>query len=250
MLSIKCTVDYTHFVLEYVFDCMQTTESQKPPNNRNTISAGCTIQMENIPSEADVSQLMTGVECALTKFLWPAEGFQNESWPERFSAAFPVDDKHGLYLLFSRYCQGVRWCAEELPTVVEQKFEYWMLDWRSDDTFMNSLQVKNYIDQMQGVAVSTCMYEFLNMQAGYKLNNTDLPWSDTEQRASEMLKDIYYSDANPVLHALYVHFKLDTCDEFIEYQANFIIEVVDVLGSHATVWGIHSIDCTSAITDC
>ncbi|KAG5191332.1 hypothetical protein JKP88DRAFT_251660 [Tribonema minus] len=117
------------------------------------------------------------------QMLWPTNGFQMSTWQQRYASVFENDE---VYAFARAYARGERF--GRVDDNVAEFFRFAMCDWRDQASFVRSLQVKNYIEAfVEDQEYYHPAVELLEHLDDIASNNTDFPWVNVYDKASEFM---------------------------------------------------------------
>ena len=139
--------------------------------------------------------------------LWSPVGFFSDStFEENIERLLPSGDIRDRV---KEFFEGKRWHISELSEECREKFEFFMLDYRSGACFMHSRQVDDYALRVLNINLRKKMPERDN---SVLMNDTLFEWSDTIEKAREFVNEEIPTGADMVMYLL---FKCSTDHEFI-----------------------------------
>ena len=132
----------------------------------------------------------------LWNMLWtPPVFFKGNTFNENLDRLLP----HGeIRDRFKEFFQGSRWHISELSEECREKFEFFMLDYRSCACFVHSSQVDDYASRVLKINL-----ELDERSKSVLINETTFDWSDTVEKACEFIKDEIPTGADSVMYLLF-----------------------------------------------
>ena len=132
----------------------------------------------------------------LWNMLWtPPVFFKGNTFNENLDRLLP----HGeIRDRFKEFFQGSRWNISELSEECREKFEFFMLDYRSCACFVHSSQVDDYASRV--LKIDMKLYE---RSKSVLINETMFDWSDTVEKACEFINDEIPTGADSVMYLLF-----------------------------------------------
>ena len=139
--------------------------------------------------------------------LWSPVGFFSDStFEENIDRLLPSGDIRDRV---KEFFEGKRWHISELSEECREKFEFFMLDYRSGACFVHSRQVDDYALRVLNINLRKKNRKRYN---SVLMNDTLFEWSDTIEKAREFVNEEIPTGADMVMYLL---FKCSTADEFI-----------------------------------
>ena len=143
----------------------------------------------------------------LWNMLWSPDGFLSDStFDKNINRLLPSGDIRDRV---KEFFEGKRWHISELSEECREKFEFFMLDYRSGACFVHSRQVDDYALRVLNINLGKKMPERDN---SVLMNDTLFEWSDTIEKAREFVNEEIPTGADMVMYLL---FKCSTDHEFI-----------------------------------
>ena len=129
--------------------------------------------------------------------LWSPDGFFSDStFEENIDRLLPSGEIRDRV---KEFFDGKRWHISELSEECREKFEFFMLDYRSGACFVHSRQVDDYALRVLNINLGEIIYEWDN---SVLTNDTLFDWSDTIEKAREFVKEEIPTGADTVMYLL------------------------------------------------
>ena len=133
----------------------------------------------------------------LWNMLWPPVGFCSDStFEENIDRLLPRGEIRDR---FKQFFEGKRWHISELGEECREKFEFFMLDYRSGACFVHSRQVDDYAFRVLKIDLGAKLPDRGN---SVLMNDTAFDWSDTVEKAREFVKEKIPTGADTVMYLL------------------------------------------------
>jgi len=145
----------------------------------------------------------------LWKMLWPPiEFFSDSTFEENIDRLLPCGEIRDR---FKQFFEGKRWHISELGEDCLEKFEFFMLDYRSGSCFVHSHQVDDYASRVLKIDLDE---KLPDRGDSVLANDTKFDWSDTVEKALEFVKEEEIpTGADTVMYLLFKCF--NSHDEFM-----------------------------------